>query len=138
VVRYRTDDSGGFVYNGGPVYQKPRAGHWRSALSDKPIAAGAKIMELREDYQRLMEKQLNEWKTQIEGFKTGAEKIKVQSKVQYEQQLEKLRAAQADAWDNFNKLKSANDSTWTEFKAHMEKAGGEVKAAFESMTNFKH
>lgn len=95
-------------------------------------------MELREDYQRLMEKQLNEWKTQIEGFKTGAEKIKVQSKVQYEQQLEKLRAAQADAWDNFNKLKSANDSTWTEFKAHMEKAGGEVKAAFESMTNFKH
>ena len=96
-------------------------------------------MELRQDYQTLMEKQLNEWKAQTERFKAGAEQIEAQNKAQYDKNLETLRAAQADAWENFNKLKGANESTWSEFKAHMDKAGGELKAAFESMTtSFKH
>jgi hypothetical protein len=108
-------------------------------MNDKPIAEGAKIMELREDYQQLMEKQLNEWKAQTERFTAGAEQIGAHNKAQYEKNLEILRTTQADAWQNFNKLKAANESTWSEFKAHMDKAGGEVKAAVESMTtSFKH
>jgi hypothetical protein len=108
-------------------------------MNDKPIAAGVKIMELREDYQKLMEKQLNEWKAQTERFRADAEKIEAQNKAQYEKNLETLRTAQADAWENFNKLKGANESTWSEVKVYMDKAGGEVKAAVESMTrNFKH
>ena len=96
-------------------------------------------MEPRETYQTQMEKQLNEWKAQTERFKAGADEIEANSKAQYDKQLEKLRAAQADAWDNFYKLKGATESNWAEFKTHMEKAGGEVKAAFERMTtSFKH
>jgi hypothetical protein len=108
-------------------------------MNDKPIAAGETIMELREDYQTKMEKQLNEWEAQTERFKAGAEQIEASSKAQYDKQLEKLRAAQADAWDNFYKLKDATESNWAEFKTHMDKAGGEIKAAFERMTtSFKH
>jgi hypothetical protein len=108
-------------------------------MNDKPIAIGAKIMGLRENYQTQMEKQLNEWKAQTERFKAGADQIEANSKAQYDKHLEKLRAMQADAWENFYKLKGANESTWAEVKTHMDKAGGEVKAAFESMTtNFKH
>ena len=96
-------------------------------------------MGLREDYQVQMEKQLNEWKVQTEGFKAGAEKIEANAKVQYEKQLEALRAAQTEAWEDFYKLKGANESAWGQFKAHMDKAGGEVKAAVERMTtDFKH
>jgi hypothetical protein len=91
-------------------------------------------MGLREDYQALMEKQLNEWKAQTERFKADAEQIQAHAKLQYEKHLETLRAAQTNAWENFNKLKGANEGAWTEFKAHMEKAGGEMKAAVESMT----
>ena len=40
-------------------------------------------MELREDYQKLMEKQLNEWKAQTERFRADAEKIEAQNKAQY-------------------------------------------------------
>jgi hypothetical protein len=110
-----------------------------AAMSDKLIAGGVKIMELREDYQKLMEKQLNEWKAQTERFKAGAEKIEAHNKSQYEKNLEMLRTTQADAWENFNQLKTANESTWSEFKALMDKAGGEVKAAVERMTtSFKH
>jgi hypothetical protein len=106
-------------------------------MNDKPNT-GVTIMSIREDYQTLMEKQLNEWKAQSERFKAGAEQIEAHTKVQYENNLETLRATQAAAWENFHKLKSANESAWAEFKVHMDKAGGEVKAAVERMTtNFK-
>ena len=91
-------------------------------------------MALREDYQTLMEKQLNEWKAQTDHFKAAADQIEARTKVQYERNLETLRAAQADAWESFSKLKNANESAWAQFKAQMEKTGGEVKAAVERMT----
>jgi hypothetical protein len=91
-------------------------------------------METREDYQALMEKQLNEWTAQTELFKAGTQQIEAHAKAQYEKNLEVLRAKQAEAWENFYKLKGANESVWGQFKAHMEKAGGEVKAAVEGMT----
>jgi hypothetical protein len=96
-------------------------------------------MEPREEYQVQMEKQLNEWKVQTERFKADAEKIEASAKAQYEKQLEALRAAQTEAWEDFYKLKGANESAWGQFKVHMDKAGGEVKAAVERMTTtFKH
>jgi hypothetical protein len=96
-------------------------------------------MGIREDYQGLIEKQLNDWKTQTEAFKAGAEKIEANAKAQYEKMLETLRASQAQAWENFNKLKGSNETAWAEFKAHMDKAGAEVRAAVESLTtNLKH
>jgi hypothetical protein len=107
-------------------------------MNDQPIA-GVKIMGIREDYQALMEKQLNEWKAQAETLKAGAEKFESSAKVQYEKMLETLRVSQTQAWENFNKVKGSNETAWTEFKAHMDKAGAEVRAAVESLTvNLKH
>ena len=91
-------------------------------------------MGIREDYQNLFEKQLNEWKAQTEAFKAGAEKIEANTKAQYEKMLETLRVTQVQAWENFNKLKGSNDSAWAEFKGHLDKAGAEVRAAVESLT----
>jgi hypothetical protein len=90
-------------------------------------------MGLREDYQALMEKQLNDWKVQTEHFRAGAERIEAHAKVQYEKHLEVLRTTQAQAWDSFRKLRGANEGTWLQFKAHMETAGAEVKTAVEQM-----
>jgi hypothetical protein len=93
-----------------------------------------KVMGLREDYQALMEKQLNEWKAQTERFKAGVEQIGEQAKAQYEKNLEVLHAKQEEAWQNFYKLKGASESAWGQFKTHMDKAGGELKDAVERMT----
>ncbi len=96
-------------------------------------------MGIREDYQALMEKQLNEWKAQAEALKAGAEKFESGAKAQYEKMLETLRASQTQAWENFSKLKGSNEAAWTEFKAHMDKAGAVVRAAVESLTTIlKH
>lgn len=95
-------------------------------------------MGIREDYQALMEKQLNDWKAQTETFKAGAEKIEANAKAQYEKMLETLHASQTQAWENFNKLKGSNETAWAEFRTHMDKAGAEVKAAVENLaTNLK-
>jgi hypothetical protein len=104
-----------------------------ATMNYKPIA-GVKIMERREDYQALMEKQLNAWKAQTESFKATAERIEGHAKAQYEKNLEMLRAKQGEAWEYFYKLKGANETAWAQFKAQMDKAGGEVKDAVERMT----
>lgn len=91
-------------------------------------------MGIREEYQALMEKQLNEWKAQTERFKAGAEQMGAQVKAQYDKNLELLHAKQEEAWQNFAKLKGANESAWEQFKAHMDKTGGELKDAVERMT----
>ena len=92
-------------------------------------------MGMREEYQAVMEKQLNEWKAQAERFKVGAGEMEAKAKVQYEKNLALLHAKQEVAWENFHKMKSASDSAWEQFKVHMENAGGELKNAAESMTN---
>jgi hypothetical protein len=91
-------------------------------------------MGIREDYQAFMEKQLNDWRAQTERFKAGAEQVGAQAKAQYEKNLELLHAKQQEAWQNFHKLKAANENAWEQLKAHMDKAGGELKDAVERMT----
>jgi len=91
-------------------------------------------MGIREDYQVLMEKQLNAWKAQTENFKATAGQIEERAKAQFEKNLEILRTKQTEAWEYFHKLKGANETAWAQFKAHMDKAGGEVKEAVDRMT----
>ena len=90
-------------------------------------------MGIREDYQGMMERQLNAWKAQTESFKATAEQIEGHAKAQYDKNLEILHAKQTEAWEYFHKMKDANEAAWPQFKAQMDKAGGEVKDAVERM-----
>ena len=95
-------------------------------------------MSAREDYQPLMEKQLNVWKAQTEQFKASAAQMEAHAKVQYEKGLELLHEKQEEAWDNFRKMKTASESAWEQLRINMDKAGEEVKNAAERIaTQFK-
>ena len=91
-------------------------------------------MGMKEDYQALMEKQLNQWKAQTEQLKVGAAQMQAQAKAQYEKNLELLHAKQERAWENFYKLKNASEESWEKFKSDMDKASAELKDAAEGMT----
>lgn len=91
-------------------------------------------MSAREDYQALMEKRLNAWKTQTEQFKTSAGQMEMHAKAQYEKGLELLHAKQEEAWDHLRKLKTASESGWEQFRINMDKAGEELKEAAERVT----
>jgi ElaB/YqjD/DUF883 family membrane-anchored ribosome-binding protein len=89
---------------------------------------------MREEYQALMEKQLAEWKAQAERFKAGAQQLEAQAKAQFDSNLELLRGKQAEAWDHFQKMKAAHEGSWAQTRAHLEKAGEEIRAAVEQLT----
>jgi hypothetical protein len=94
-----------------------------------------KIMGTREDYQAVMETQLNQWKAQTEQFLAGVTQMAAPAKAQYEKNLALLQAKQEEAWANFHKLTNASEGgPWEQFKANMDKASEELKAAAERMT----
>ncbi len=93
-------------------------------------------MGTREDYQKLMETQLNQWKAQTERYQAGAAQMGAQAKAQYEKNLALLQAKQEEAWANFHKLTNASDGgPWEQFKANMDKASTELKGAAERMAS---
>ncbi|MET0167614.1 MAG: hypothetical protein ABWY07_14000 [Burkholderiales bacterium] len=90
---------------------------------------------MREDYQAVMETQLNQWNAQTERFQAAVARMGAQVKAQCEENLALLRAKQEEAWDNFHKLTNASDGApWEQFKVNMDKASREVRAAGERMT----
>ncbi len=92
-------------------------------------------MGMREDYQALTEKQLNEWKAQTERFKARAGQMEAQAKAQYEKNLDLWHVKQEEAWENFHKMKNAGEGAWEQFKASMDRTGAEIKDAAERMTS---
>lgn len=92
-------------------------------------------MGTREDYQAVMETQLNQWKAQTERVQAGVAQMGAQAKAQCEKSLALLQAKQEEAWENFHKLTNASDGgPWEQFRANMDKASGELKAAGERIT----
>jgi hypothetical protein len=90
------------------------------------------MMGTREDYQAVMETQLNQWKAQTERPLGGVPQMAAPARVQYEQHLALLQAMQEEAWENFRCLTNAGDgAAWEQFRASMDKASAELKAAGE-------
>jgi hypothetical protein len=92
-------------------------------------------MGIREEYQALLERQLNEWKAYTERLKTQADQLETQAKGQFDQQLELMRAKQNEAWDNLLKLKGASEDAWDQWKGKLDKAWDEMKAASDRLTD---
>jgi len=93
------------------------------------------VMGIREEYQAFMERQLNEWKTYTERLKTQADHLGAQTKAQFNQQLESMRAKQKEAWDKLSKLKGAAEDDWAQLKSKLDKAWDEMKAGADRLTD---
>jgi hypothetical protein len=91
------------------------------------------IMGMREEYQALIERQLNEWKTYTERLKSQADQLGAQAKAQFEKQLEVIRAKQNEALENFSRLKAAAADDWAQWKSKLDKAWDEMKVASDRL-----
>jgi hypothetical protein len=92
------------------------------------------MMGMREEYLAVMEKQLQQWKTQTEKFKAEAGQMEAHGKIQYEKNLAYLHTKQDEAWASFSRLQGASETAWEQFKVNMDKAGRDLKDAAERMT----
>jgi hypothetical protein len=90
-------------------------------------------MSMREEYQALIERQLNEWKTYTERLKSQADQLGAQAKAQFEKQLEVIRAKQNEALENFSRLKAAAADDWAQWKSKLDKAWDEMTVASDRL-----
>jgi hypothetical protein len=114
-ANFQPNISSGAIYNKNPTLQKEA------------------IMSMREEYQALIERQLNEWKTYTERLKSQADQLGAQAKAQFEKQLDVIRAKQNEAGENFSRLKAAAADDWAQWKSKLDKAWDEMKAASDRL-----
>jgi hypothetical protein len=91
-------------------------------------------MDIRKEYQALVEKQLNEWKAYAEKLKKHSSELEAQARRQFDHQLEQVRMKQAEAAEHFTKLKAAGEETWAQWKGQLDKAWDEMRKASDRLT----
>jgi hypothetical protein len=91
-------------------------------------------MDIRKEYQALVEKQLNEWKSYADKLKQHSGELETQARRQFDQQLEHIRAKQAEAWEHFMKLKAASEEGWGQWKSQLDHAWDEMRKASDRLT----
>lgn len=91
-------------------------------------------MDIRKEYQGLVEKQLNEWKTYAEKLKKHSGELEVHARRQFDQQLQQIRMKQAEASEHLAKLKATGEETWAQWRERTDKAWDEMRRACERLT----
>jgi len=91
-------------------------------------------VDIRKEYQALVEKQLNEWKVYADKLKKHSADLEVQARRQFDQQLENIRTKQAEVSEHFAKLKEASEQTWAQWKGQLDKAWEEMRKASDRLT----
>lgn len=82
-----------------------------------------------------MEAQLKEWDAKIDQLKAKAQQAKADTKIEYQEELEALRAKKESMGQKLQELKSSGDEAWQDIRAGVEKAASELKSAFEGVSS---
>ncbi len=85
----------------------------------------------KEAYQEKLEAQLREWTAKIAELKAKADKAKAEVKMEYVEQIEKLRIQQAAAEAKLQELRQSGEQAWEDLKPGLERAWKELKTAVD-------
>jgi chromosome segregation ATPase len=90
-------------------------------------------MTKKEAYEKKLEAQLKEWKTDIDKMKAKADKADAEAKLEYYKQIEDLRTKQEAVQKKLTELKTAGESAWEDLKSGIDLAwtslGESIKSA---------
>ena len=90
-------------------------------------------MSRKDAYEKKLEAQLKEWKTDIDKMKAKADKADAEAKLEYYKQIEDLRTKQEAAQKKLTELKASGESAWEDLKAGIDLAwkslGESIKSA---------
>jgi DNA uptake protein ComE-like DNA-binding protein len=87
----------------------------------------------KEDYQKKMEAQLNEWSARVDVLKAKAEKASATAKIELQEQIEKLKALEVSAREHFTKIQGATATAWNDVKADVTDKWNQVSGAVEAL-----
>ena len=89
-------------------------------------------MGMKEAYEKKIEAQLNEWKTDIDKMKAKADKADAEAKLAYYKQIEELRTRQEVAQKKLAELKASGEDAWEDLKAGIDRAWSSLGEAVKS------
>ncbi|MCC5861202.1 MAG: coiled coil domain-containing protein [Gammaproteobacteria bacterium] len=75
---------------------------------------------------------LDQWEADIDRLKAKAEETQADSRIEYQHQLEALRAKRDEARRKLREAQDSSDDAWDDIKSGLDKAWDSIGKAFES------
>ena len=95
-------------------------------------------MASKKAYQEMLEAQLKEWDAKIDLMRAKAEKMQAEVKIEFENQLQALRAKRDEANAKLRDLQKRSEDAWEDLREGTQKAWDEFsKAAEKFFSRFK-
>ncbi len=95
-------------------------------------------MSVKEEYQKKLQVQLDEWGTEIDKLKAIADKAKTGLQGEYYKELEELRSQQLTAQKKLHERKEASGNAWGDLKEGIEGAWDSLSKGVKSaVSRFK-
>jgi hypothetical protein len=95
-------------------------------------------MSIKEEYQKELQEQLDEWGTEIDKLKVVAGKAKAGLQGEYYKEVEDLRCKQLAAQQKLHEVKEASGDAWEDLKGGVEGAWDSLSTGVKSaVSRFK-
>ncbi len=92
-------------------------------------------MSLREIYEKKMQAQLNELKSEIDEFREKADQAETNLQLEYYTLIDELHLKLETANQKFHLLQQASDEKWDEFKSEFELIWDSLRGLINSITS---
>ncbi len=90
-------------------------------------------MNEKESYRQKIRARLDAWNAEIDKFEAKADQAQADVKLEYYEQLKKLRALQEVAGNKLDELEDAGEDVWEDFKDGADIAADALGAAVDSI-----
>lgn len=86
-------------------------------------------MDKKEEYRKMLETQLKEWKAKIDTMEARGSKFTSEAKTELMREIEELRQKKGIVKERWNEMQKASGDSWDTMKEGVEKAAAELKGA---------
>lgn len=89
-------------------------------------------MDDRSAYRQKLEARLDQWRAEIDKLQAKASEAGADARLDYDRQIESLRAQQQQARAKLQELDAASDAAWEDLRSGIEKAWDDLGTAVKS------
>lgn len=93
------------------------------------------VVATKEEYQKKLEAQLQEWDAQLDQLKVRAQEAQANVRVKIEEELESLKAQRAAVQGKLDELRSRSENAWEDLKDGAEKAWSDLGDAINKVVS---
>jgi ElaB/YqjD/DUF883 family membrane-anchored ribosome-binding protein len=92
----------------------------------------------KDEFTEKLKSQIDEWNAEIKMMEAHAQKVQADAKVQYEENLKKMREQRDQAQDKLKELQRASDTAWDDMRKGAEAMWAAAEESFtKAWSRFK-